>query len=200
MKSWCNSHRRLILVSLQIWFLRNCIDYDLIPRHIDNLCKRSPSFFTRLTSSKHRHLRNVYIFLTLRYELQDAYRLYEFLKREIAFTDKRLSNLIPLSIFDNFCEYQYSFFSKLWLSQYKRLNSKLIWLELRKERGSINIKPIITVLSFRGMMFAMVSCLTIIILSKKFFLRNLFHTLILNLLIFTLIQKISTQKILEKSF
>jgi len=142
-KRWINFNFKLIKVTSQVQFLKNCKMNKVIPIHLHNLYKMS---FTQ-EHFKTAHKLEKVIYNTqikiLNIEIFELHRQIYVLNKELMFLSMNLSNHLPPHIYNKII-YRYSdMFHRFRYRSSIKYRDKLIWLKRKKNDSSFkNIKPI----------------------------------------------------------
>ena len=132
LKKWILIHKSIIKLELSINFLKDCLNCDITPPHLHRFVRQERSLKHIRSVAKFKNIVNKFINSTIRNEISDAYRQIRFLRVQIRNLVNDITQIIPISIYNNFLRKQDRYLRFIFVSEECRLKNKLAWL-VRKE-------------------------------------------------------------------
>jgi len=133
-----------IMLRIRIRFLNSCINFNLIPPHLnfwykyEKLCLFQNDSFRNLKSLFANHVRTV-----MRLELNDTYRQLIFIRNKLYKVYNKITKVLPWMVAKRFFGRQERSNIVRWSIEVSRINRKIEWLTFKKnEEIKKTIKPI----------------------------------------------------------
>jgi len=143
LKRWINSNYKLIRATSQVHFLKTCKLNNIIPPHLSHIYNKKFSFNHHKTIKKLERLLYNSKKKILQMEIFDLHRSIDSLNRELTCLSSRLTNTIPVHIWNNIQKFHYNSFNNFSHRMFHRQKNKYLWLSHKKNMDMTKkIKPI----------------------------------------------------------